>query len=153
MKIREYISKIGENKKIEDMQKLGDMLTDIIYEMKESHHELYEKYKMELYIMANGKVLTDDMKREWVKEMKPMAKWTEEEVKSVVSQYEIKVPYMSAYVILNMLYSDMKNALGSGDDEESLKRYLQATNDWYFDEDSKVDGEEKLFNYKFYVVK
>lgn len=153
MKIREYISKIGENKKIEDMQKLGDMLTDIIYEMKESHHELYEKYKMELYIMANGKILTDDMKREWVKEMKPMAKWTEEEVKSVVSQYGIKVPYMSAYVILNMLYSDMKNALGSGDDEESLKRYLQATNDWYFDEDSKVDGEEKLFNYKFYVVK
>lgn len=153
MKIREYISKIGENKRIEDMQKLGDMLTDIIYEMKESHHELYEKYKMELYIMANGKVLTDDMKREWVKEMKPMAKWTEEEVKSVVSQYGIKVPYMSAYVILNMLYSDMKNALGSGDDEESLKRYLQATNDWYFDEDSKVDGEEKLFNYKFYVVK
>lgn len=153
MKIREYISKIGENKKIEDMQKLGDMLTDIIYNMKESHHELYEKYKMELYIMANGKVLTDDIKREWVKEMKPMAKWTEEEVKSVVSQYGIKVPYMSAYVILNMLYSDMKNALGSGDDEESLKRYLQATNDWYFDEDSKVDGEEKLFNYKFYVVK
>lgn len=153
MKIREYISKIGENKKIEDMQKLGDMLADIIYDMKESHHELYEKYKMELYIMANGKVLTDDMKREWVKEMKPMAKWTEEEVKSVVSQYGIKVPYMSAYVILNMLYSDMKNALGSGDDEESLKRYLQATNDWYFDEDSKVDGEEKLFNYKFYVVK
>lgn len=153
MKIREYISKIGENKKIEDMQELGDMLADIIYEMKESHHELYEKYKMELYIMANGKVLTDDMKREWVKEMKPMAKWTEEEVKSVVSQYGIKVPYMSAYVILNMLYSDMKNALGSGDDEESLKRYLQATNDWYFDEDSKVDGEEKLFNYKFYVVK
>lgn len=153
MKIREYISKIGENKKIEDMQELGDMLADIIYNMKESHHELYEKYKMELYIMANGKVLTDDMKREWVKEMKPMAKWTEEEVKSVVSQYGIKVPYMSAYVILNMLYSDMKNALGSGDDEESLKRYLQATNDWYFDEDSKVDGEEKLFNYKFYVVK
>lgn len=153
MKIREYISKIGENKKIEDMQELGDMLADIIYEMKESHHELYEKYKMKLYIMANGKVLTDDMKREWVKEMKPMAKWTEEEVKSVVSQYGIKVPYMSAYVILNMLYSDMKNALGSGDDEESLKRYLQATNDWYFDEDSKVDGEEKLFNYKFYVVK
>lgn len=153
MKIREYISKIGENKKIEDMQKLGDMLADIIYDMKESHHELYEKYKMELYIMANGRVLTDDMKREWVKEMKPMAKWTEEEVKSVVSQYGIKVPYMSAYVILNMLYSDMKNALGSGDDEESLKIYLQATNDWYFDEDSKVDGEEKLFNYKFYVVK
>ena len=153
MKIRKYIEKIGENKKIEDMQKLGDMLAEIIYSMKESHHELYEKYKMELYVMAYGKVLTDDMKREWVEEMKPRAKWTEEQVKSVVEQYGVKVPYMSAYVIMNMLYSDMQSAFGSGDDEESLKRYLQGTNDWYFDEDAEVDGEEKLFNYKFYVVK
>ena len=153
MKIRKYIDKIGENKKPEDMEKLGDMLSEIIYMMKESHPELYEKYKMELYVMANGKVLTDDMKREWVEEMKPSAKWTEEEVKSVITQYGVKVPNMSAFVIINMLYSDMKNAFGNGDDEESLKRYLQATNDWYFDEDAEVDGEEKLFNYKFYVVK
>lgn len=151
--IRKFISKIGENKKNEDMQKLGDMLADIIYETKESHPEMYEKYKMELYIMANGNVLDDDMKREWVKEMKPMAKWTEEEIKSVVNQYGLKVPYMSAYVIMNMLYSDMKKTLGTGEDEESLKMYLQATNDWYFDEDINSNGEEKLFNYRFYVVK
>ena len=153
MKVREYIAKIGENKKVEDMQELGDMLAEIIYKMKESHHDLYEKYKTKLYIMAYGKVLTDDMKMEWVKDMKPMAKWTEEEVKAVVSQNGVKVPYMSAYVIMNMLYSDMNTAFGDGNDEESLNRYLQGTNDWYFDEDVGVDGEEKLFNYKFYVVK
>ena len=130
MKIRKYIDKIGENKKPEDMQKLGDMLAEIIYSTKESHPEMYEKYKMKLYIMAYGKVLTDDMKREWVEEMKPRAKWTEEEVKNVVSQYGIKVPYMSAYVIINMLYSDMQNSFGDGDDEESLKRYIQGVNDW-----------------------
>lgn len=55
MKIREYIDKIGENKKPEDMQKLGDMLAEIIYSMKESHHEEYEKYKMKLYEMAYRK--------------------------------------------------------------------------------------------------
>lgn len=153
MKIREYIAKIGENKNVEDMQELGDMLADIIYSTKESHPEIYEKYKMKLYVMANGHILTDDMKREWVAEMKPMAKWTEEEVKAVVSQYGVKVPYMSAFVIMNMLYSDMKSALGNGEDDESLKRYLQATNDWYHDEDVNVDGEEKLFNYRMYVVK
>lgn len=152
MKIKKYIEKIGENKNIEDMQKLGDMLADIIYMMKESHPELYEKYKMKLYIMAYGKVLTDEMKREWVEEMKPRAKWTEEEVKNVVTQFGVKIPYMSAYVILNMLYSDMKDVFGTGDDEESLRKYLEGTNNWYYDEDSKVDGEEKLFNYKFYVV-
>ena len=52
-----------------------------------------------------------------------------------------------------MFYSDMQNAFGTGDDEESLKRYLQATNDWYFDADVRVQGEEKLFNYRYYVVK
>ena len=60
---------------------------------------------------------------------------------------------MSAFVILNMLYSDMKSAFGDGNDEESLKRYLRGTSDWYFDEDAKVDGEEKLFDYKMYIVK
>ena len=153
MKIRDYITKIGENKKVEDMQELGDMLAEIIYDMKESHPDEYKKYKRKLYIMAYGKVLTDEMKREWVEEMKPKAKWTEEEVKEVTTQAGSKIPYMSAYVIMNMFYSDMKTALGNGEDEESLQRYLQATNDWYFDEDVKGDGEEKLFDYKFYVVK
>ena len=52
MKIREYIDKIGENKNPEDMQELGDMLSELIYMTKESHPEIYEKYKMKLYEMA-----------------------------------------------------------------------------------------------------
>ena len=79
-------------------------------------------------------------------------KKTTRRVKNVVTQFGVKIPYMSAYVILNMLYSDMKDVFGTGDDEESLRKYLEGTNNWYYDEDSKVDGEEKLFNYKFYVV-
>lgn len=153
MKIKEYIQKIVNNGKQEDMERLSEILEHLLYKMKEYDTECYDEYKMELYIMANGRILTDDIKREWVEEMKPRAKWTEDEVKSVANQYGLRIPFLSAYVIMNMLYSDMKNAFGSGDDEESLKRYLQATNDWYFDEDSKVDGEEKLFNYKMYVVK
>lgn len=75
------------------------------------------------------------------------------QVKSVAVSHGSKVPYMSAYVIMNMLYSDMSNTMGTGDDEEGIKKYLQATHDWYFDEDIGTDGEEKLFNYKMYVVK
>ena len=150
--IRKYIEKIGENRKPEDMEKLGDMLSEIIYSTKESHPELYRKYKIELYEMAYGKVLTDELKEKWVSEMKPNAKWTKEQVSSVASQYGIRVPMMSAYVIMNMLYSDMSNALGTGDEEESLKRYLQATNDWYFDEDATNTEEAKLYNYYKYIV-
>lgn len=153
MDIEEYIEKIVDNGKIEDMQELSDMLEDTMEIIKDYDKECYKDFEMKLYEMAYGKVLTDEMKREWVKKMRPMSKWTEEEVKDVVNQYGFEVPYMSAFVILNMLYSDMKSAFGDGNDEESLKRYLRGTSDWYFDEDAKVDGEEKLFNYKMYIVK
>lgn len=152
MDIEDYIERIINNGKIEDMQELSDMLEDTMKIIKDYDKECYKDFKMKLYEMAYGKVLTDEMKREWVKKMRPMSKWTEEEVKDIVNQYGFEVPYMSAFVILNMLYSDMKSAFGDGNDEESLKRYLRATNDWYFDEDAKVDGEEKLFNYKMYIV-
>ena len=153
MDIEEYIEKIVDNGKIEDMQELSDMLEDTMEIIKDYDKECYKDFEMKLYEMAYGKKLTDNMKREWVKKMRPMSKWTEEEVKNIVNQYGFEVPYMSAFVILNMLYSDMKSAFGDGNDEESLKRYLRGTSDWYFDEDAKVDGEEKLFNYKMYIVK
>lgn len=153
MDIEEYIEKIIDNGKIEDMQELSEMLEDTMEIIKDYDKDCYKDFEMKLYVLANGKVLTDNMKREWVKEMRPMSKWTEEEVKNIASQYGFEVPYMSAFVILNMLYSDMKSAFGDGNDEESLKRYLRGTNDWYFDEDAKVDGEQKLFNYKMYIVK
>lgn len=50
---------------------------------------------------------------------------------------------------MNMLYSDMKNVLGEGNDEESIKKYIQASKDWLNDEDV---GESKLFKYYRYVV-
>ena len=153
MDIEEYIERIVDNGKIEDMQTLSELLEDTMEIIKDYDKECYKDFEMKLYEMAYGKVLTDEMKREWVKKMRPMSKWTEEEVKDVVNQYGFEVPYMSAFVILNMLYSDMKSAFGDGNDEESLKRYLRGTSDWYFDEDAKVDGEEKLFNYKMYIVK
>lgn len=152
MDIEEYIERIVDNGNLEDMQTLSELLEDTLEIIKDYDKECYKDFEMKLYEMAYGKVLTDEMKRKWVKEMRPMSKWTEEEVKNIVSQYGFEVPYMSAFVILNMLYSDMKSAFGDGNDEESLKRYLRGTNDWYFDEDAKVDGEEKLFNYKMYIV-
>lgn len=153
MKIKKYIEKIVEEGTDEDMEKLSDMLIDLIYDLKRYDEEKAHKYKMCLYKMVYGEVLSEEMKREWVKEMKPNAKWSEEQVKTVVTNYGSKVPYMSAYVIMNMLYSDMQNSFGEGDTEESLKKYLQGTYDWYFDKDVGTDGEEKLFNYKMYVVK
>ena len=153
MEIERYIRKIVDVGDRREMEELSDILVEVVNIIKKYDEDCYKEYKMKLYIMANGRRLTDDMKREWVLKMRPSPKWTEEQVMSFTDRYGIEVPYMSAFVIINMLYSDMESALGTGDDEESLNRYLKATTDWYFDEDAKVDGEEKLFNYKMYIVK
>ena len=51
---------------------------------------------------------------------------------------------------MNMLYSDMSNVLGTGDTEESLRKYIEATRDWLNDPDAE---ECKLYNYWKYVVR
>ena len=151
MEIREWISKIGENKKIEDMQKLGDMLAEIIYMTKDSHPEIYEKYKMCIYEIAFGKVLTKEMAEKWVKDMKPMAKWDYDTTTAVKKQYGITdIDDISFYVVMNMLYSDLSNVLGNGDTPESLEKYITATKDWLNDTDVSSD---KLYNYWRYLVK
>jgi hypothetical protein len=63
------------------------------------------------------------------------------------------MPALSAYVILNMKYSDEKEGLGNGDDEESLMRYINVSKGWYHDKDATKSGEEKLFEYYFHIVK
>lgn len=153
MKIREYIKKIVENKKIEDMSKLGDMLADIIYSMKEGHPEAYEKYKMELYTMAYGKTLTREMADEWVDNMKPRAKWDYDTTSTVRRQYGINdIDDISFYVVMNMLQSDLSNVLGESDSQEGVRKYVQATRDWLKDEDVKSPN-EKLYNYWRYIIK
>jgi hypothetical protein len=103
--------------------------------------------------MANGEVLTAEVKLDWVESMEPKAKWTLEEVTNVINSRGINIPYTSAYVIMNMLYSDLKNSFGDGSTEESLNKYITATYDWYYDADIKHTKENKLFKYYYNVVK
>ena len=141
MKIREYISKIGENKKVEDMQKLGDMLAEIIYDMKESHHELYEKYKMELYTMAYGKVLTEEMAEEIIENMKPYhMHWSLEETNQVKEQYGLaNIRDIDFWIVMNSAYNDYKDVF-----DENIEMYVKYAKDFIEDEDAK-DG--KVFTY------
>ena len=147
MKIREYIAKIGENKNIEDMEKLGDMLADIIYDTKESHPEIYEKYKMCLYEMAYGKVLTEDMAENIVHKMKPDGEhWNIETTTSVKQQYGLNnISDVDFYVVMNMAYNDYKDVFG--DDTEMYVKYSKA---FILDEDAK---EGKVFTYFMEIPK
>ena len=151
MQINSYIEKIVNNGKPEDMEELSEILEDLMYIVKDYDEECYKKYKMKLYEMAYGKVLTKEMAEDWVKDMKPMAKWDYDTTKEVKKQVGITdIDDISFYVVMNMLYSDMKNILGDGDTDESISNYIEATKDWLKDEDV---SKNKLYDYWRYVVK
>ena len=138
--IRKYIEKIGENKNVEDMEKLGDMLTEIIYETKESHPEIYKKYKTELYEMAYGKNLSDEMAEKWVKDMKPIGMhWTIEETTNAMKSLGYNFDDVDFFTVANMMYNDYYNLVK--DDEELA---LKLAKDWLDDVDAKKD---KLYCY------
>ena len=146
MKIREYIDKIGENKKPEDMQELGDMLAELIYMTKESHPDIYEKYKMKLYTMAYGKVLTEEMAQEIVSKMQPDGQhWTIEDTTAVKKQYNLaNIRDVDFYIVMNMSWNDYKEVFG-----DDLEMYVKYTKAFIDDKDAK---EGKVFIYFTKVV-
>ena len=150
--MEEYVERIIQQGSNEDMHCLKKMLIESLHEVEEHNPEMYKTLEMKLYVLANGEVLTDDVKDEWVKHMEPKAKWTKAEVESVVIPRGINIPVSSAYVIMNMLYSDFKDVLGTGDNE-SINNYINAMNLWYYDEDAEHSEEHKLFKYYYNVVK
>ena len=146
MKIKKYIEKIGEKRNIEDMQKLGDMLGDLIYDLKDSHYEMYEKYKTCLYEMAYGKILNEDMAHEWVESMKPKHEhWTIEETTNAMNSLGYNCNAIEYYVVSNMIYNDYYNIV-KDDEEMALKLAYM----WLNDENAKKD---KLYEYYKHIVK
>lgn len=155
MDIEEIIQKIVENDRVEDMETLSDILEDTMEELEKYDKDCFDKYMMELYKMAYGKKLPDKIKIEWVNNMKPVARWGVEqieEIKDIHLRYGINMPLYSFFVIINLLYSDMVNSLGEINSEEDLTRYIQATNDWYYDEDAYNTEEAKLLAYWEHIV-
>lgn len=146
MKIRDYINKIVINGKQDDMEELSDMLDDLICDLKEQKPKLYRKYKDELYEMANGKVLTEEMAYNWVNNMKPEGEhWTIEETTNAMKQMGYNLNNIDFYVVANMMYNDYYD-LVKEDEELALKLSYM----WLNDEDSVKD---KLYEYYKHIPK
>ena len=146
MKIRDYINKIVINGKQEDMEELSNMLDDLICELKEERPKLYKKYKDELYEMANGKILNEEIAYKWVNNMKPEGEhWTIEETTNAMKQMGYNLNNIDFYVVANMMYNDYYG-LVKEDEELALKLSYM----WLNDEDSVKD---KLYEYYKYIPK
>ena len=71
MNIEEYIEKIVDNGKIEDMESLSDMLEDTMEIIKDYDEKCYKEFEMKLYKMAYGDHLNKSMAQDIVNKMRP----------------------------------------------------------------------------------
>lgn len=139
MHIKEYLEKIVDKGKAEDMRELSHILDKVVHHLKECDPEWYNKICLKLYEMAYGKVLTLEMAEEWVRSMKPMAKYTKEETDSIIKEKALNVNDINFYAALNMICSDYGKVIG-----EDLDKYVEFTMAFLNDEDAKPD---KLYLY------
>lgn len=71
MDIEEYIEKIIENGKLEDMQTLSELLEDTMEIIKDYDEKCYKEFEMKLYKMAYGSHLNKSMAEDIVSRMRP----------------------------------------------------------------------------------
>lgn len=142
MHIKEYIKQIVDNGKKEDMEYLSDLLSEIIYKMKEAHHDMYKHYKMCLYEMAYGKVLTKEMAEEIIANMQPYhMRWSLEETEEVRKSYGLNdIKDIDFWVVMNSKYNDNKDTVEhftQNDAEKQLEMYVRLAKDFINDKDAK----------------
>ena len=144
--IKEYIDKISSTKDNRKMEELSKMLVDLIYDLKESHHDEYEEYKEELYELAYGKKISEDMAIEWVNDMRPIGEyWSMEDTTNAMQSMGYSFNPIDFYVVANMMMNDY-NDLTKEDEELALRLAY----DWLNDVDAKDD---KLYCYWKHIVK
>lgn len=141
MDIEDYIEKIIDNGRLEDMEELSDMLEDTMEIVKNYDEKCYKEFEMNLYKMAYGNTLNKEMAEEIVSKMRPYGKrWSLEETKQLQEQRGINnvSPY-DFFVVINSAYNDYKNIFA-----DDVEAYIRFTMDFIQDEDAKQD---KVFLY------
>lgn len=149
---RKYIDMIINSEDNQKMRDLENVLTDTISYIKNTDKQVYNKIECDLYEIAEGKVLTEEKAKEWVSNMIPKAKWSLNDVQRALNQFGSTLPIIPAYVIMNMLYSDLGDVIGEENTDEVIRKYIKAAEDWYYDEDAAKTENEKLYCYWKMIV-
>ena len=141
MDIEEYIEKIVENGRIEDMEKLSDMLEDTLEIVEKCDEDCYKKMEMQLYTMAYGNHLNKEMAEEIVRKMQPYGeKWSYNEVNRIQDERGLNnISVCDFYTVLNSAYNDYNDIF-----KDDIEAYVRFTLDFIEDEDAKKD---KIFLY------
>lgn len=146
MHVEKYIRKIVDEGSREEMEKLSDILEEVIYLIKEYDESKYKEYETCLYKMAYGEVLSEDMAEDIVFKMKPYKeKWTLDQADQIKHDYGINnIRLVDFYVVMNQAYNDFRDVFG-----DSLETYVKYANAFINDEDAK---QGKVFKYFTEIV-
>lgn len=142
MKIKEYIEKIVENGKPEDMKELSNMLDEAIIKVKITEPECYKKYKMKLMGMAYSYKFNKDMAEELVENMRPLGQyWNIETTSKVKKDYDINADDCDFYIVMNSLANDYYKII----DREDIETYSKMAGAFINDEDAIKNKVWKYF--------
>ena len=127
--MKEYLDKIVNNGKPEDMDCLGEMLITMIDDLKDTNYDKYKKYKNKIIGMAYDYTINDELAKSIVDDMKPRGEyWSKETVTNVVGN----VPNIDTiYVVMNSLVNDYGDIISP----DEVETYVKMTMAWIDDED------------------
>ncbi len=138
------IKKILESGDSEKIERLSELVDEIITELKEKNPLLYKEIKYELCIMANGAHLSEEMAHDWVSKMRNKdgsvgGHWSIDQVRQFAGANDKN----DFYAVMNMLYSDYYNP------KFDVGTYVQLATDWLNDKDVGVG---KTLRYYLFIV-
>lgn len=133
MHIEKYIRKIVDEGNREEMEKLSDILEEVINLIKDYDKDKYKEYKLCLYKMAYGNRLTEDMAEDIVENMRPYGeKWTISETEEMQRNYGAdNIDPVEFYAIMNMSFNDYRSVF-----EDNLDTYVRFTQAFIDDQDA-----------------
>lgn len=148
MHIKKMIDTIISKKNEEDMERMSEMFASNVYDLKKVNYSLYKDTEYELYTMAYGDNLTEELATKWVGSMDNKdgtvgEHWNREQTDSVLKQYNIKANANDWYAVMNMIYSDYYSP------KLDTATYIDLAKDWINDKDV---GDGKTLKYYMYVV-
>ena len=126
--------------------KIEDIIDMLMCEIEDKEERLYNHIEMELYELAYGKKISEEMAEHWVQKMKPNGKhWNMDETSNAMYSLGYNLDPIDFFVVSNMIYNDYYNLV-----KENEELALKMAEDWLKDTDAKDD---KLYNYWKYIVK
>lgn len=130
--MKEYIEKIVQTGKPEDMDCLSDILVDLLYEVKETNYDEFKKYKKKIKGMAYDYKIDEELAHEIVEDMKPLGEyWNKETVATVIGNDNHRLEDM--YVVMNSLVNDYQSVVNP----EEVETYIKMAHAWLDDVDGK----------------